>query len=258
MFPKEGLAAVFAPQWAAWTLIPAAPFIGSFLGVLICRLPEGKSVAWSRSRCEGCGRLLGFFDLIPFLGWLLARGRCRSCGRRLGWFYPGIEAAALAVAIVALAVDGGLRAWLDSLLGWWLLVLASIDLRRWILPDSLTLPLAVAGLAEAAIFEPKALLPRALGAVIGFLSLFALAFLYRRLRGREGLGLGDAKLFAASGAWLGAKALPSVLFAAAAGGLAAALLLATRRRVGLQTPLPFGPFLALATWLVWLFGPLSL
>jgi leader peptidase (prepilin peptidase) / N-methyltransferase len=250
-------AATLAPGAARWTLLAVAPFIGSFLGVVIRRLPEERPVIWSRSHCEGCGHLLGWRDLVPFFGWLFAKGRCRYCGRALGSFYPAVEIAALAVATFALVVDGGARAWLDSLFGWWLLALGWIDLRRWILPDVLTLPLVLAGLLEAALLAPAALLWRAIGAVLGYLSLAAVAFLYRRLRGRDGLGEGDAKLLAASGAWIGAAALPSVVLAASVGGLVGALLLAAKRRLGAQTALPFGPFLALATWLVWLFGPFA-
>jgi leader peptidase (prepilin peptidase) / N-methyltransferase len=242
----------------AWALVVAAPFIGSFLGVVIRRLPEGRPIAWVRSACEGCGAALAPRDLVPFVSWLLAKGRCRHCGVRLGWFYPGVELAALVVAIVAVAVDRGDGAWLDCLFGWWLLVLGWIDLRRWLLPDVLTLPLVVLGLVAAAAFAPEDLLGRALGAALGYLSLVAIAALYRMWRGREGLGMGDAKLFAASGAWVGALALPSVILVAALSALAAALCLRLAGvRLHAQSALPFGPFLALGTWLIWLFGPLS-
>src|SRR5437764_12137346 len=147
-----------------WALVLAAPFIGSFLGVLIRRLPEGRPVVWARSACERCGAALRASELVPLLSWALARGRCRHCGGALGWFYPAIELAALAVALVALAVDPVEVAWLDCLLGWWLLALAWVDLRRWILPDALTLPLIVAGLLAALAFDPDTLLERALGA----------------------------------------------------------------------------------------------
>ncbi len=242
---------------ALWSLLVAAPIIGSFLGVVIRRLPAGRPLLWSRSSCEKCGHPLAARDLVPLFGWLLAKGRCRYCGERLGWFYPAVELAALAIAVLALAVDGGGRAWLDSLFGWWLLALGWIDLRRWILPDVLTLPLILSGLLEAALFNARALPWRALGAALGYLSLIAIAFLYRRLRGREGLGEGDAKLLAASGAWVGAAALPSVVFVAALGALLSAFLFIRKRPLEAETPLPFGAFLALATWLVWLFGPLA-
>jgi leader peptidase (prepilin peptidase) / N-methyltransferase len=236
-----------------WGLIAIAPFVGSFLGVLVRRLPEGRPVLGGRSHCEGCGTMLRARDLVPFASWLAARGRCRFCGRPLGWFYPGIELAATAVALAAVAADGGQETWLDCLLGWWLLALGWIDLRRWLLPDALTLPLVVAGLAAAAWLDPAGLTACAAGAALGYLGLRLVGWSYRVLRGREGIGLGDAKLLAASGAWLGAAALPQVVLLAASTALVAALgLRLAGIRLGARSALPFGPFLAFATWVLWL------
>lgn len=238
---------------AAWLAVLASPFVGSFLGVLIRRLPEGRPIAWERSRCEDCGAVLGVADLLPLFSWLAQRGRCRFCKVRLGWFYPGVELAALAIAIIAAIVDSGTDTWLDCALGWWLLALGWIDARHWLLPDALTLPLVIAGLGAALAFDPGGLTGRALGAAIGYLALRAGAFFYRKFRGRDGLGEGDAKLLAAAGAWVGAGGLPQVVLIAALAGLVAA---AGARLAGVRlnatSALPFGPFLALATWLVWL------
>ena len=237
----------------AWSSVLAAPFIGSFLGVVVRRLPEGRPIAWSRSHCEGCGARLGVRDLVPLFSWLAGRGRCRFCGRPLEWFYPLIELAALAVALISLFVDNGADVWLDCLLGWWLLTLAWIDVRCWLLPDSLTLPLIIAGLAAAAAFDPEGLTDRAFGAAAGYLGLRIVALIYRALRGRDGLGGGDAKLLAAAGAWVGLRALPQVvLLAALAGLLAAACLRLFGIRLGAQSAIPFAPFLASAIWLLWL------
>jgi leader peptidase (prepilin peptidase)/N-methyltransferase len=238
-----------------WVLLVVAPFVGSFLGVVIHRVPENRPIVWARSACTACGAKLTACDLVPLFSWLLARGRCRHCGHALGWFYPAIELAALAVAVIAIAVDGSERAWLDCLFGWWLLALAWIDLRHLRLPDVLTLPLLVVGLIAAAAFDPEGLADRAAAAALGYVALRAVAEVYRRLRRREGLGQGDAKLFAAAGAWLGIAALPQVILLAALAALigAAGLSLAgTRLRA--HTALPFGPFLALASWSIWLFG----
>jgi leader peptidase (prepilin peptidase)/N-methyltransferase len=243
---------------AEWSLVLVAPVIGSFLGLLIRRLPDGSPIARDRSRCDVCGTTLRVRDLVPILSWLAAGGRCRYCHQPLGWFYPGVELAALAVALAAVLIDGGQRAWLDCLLGWWLLALGWIDLRSWLLPDALTLPLIIAGLAASFIFDPDQLVNRALGAALGYVSLMTIAALYRALRGREGLGGGDAKLLAASGAWLGAAALPQVILLAALSALAAAgSLRIAGIRLGIHSALPFGPFLALATWVIWLLGPLD-
>jgi leader peptidase (prepilin peptidase)/N-methyltransferase len=238
---------------AGWALGLAAPIIGSFLGVLVQRLPEGEAIVWSRSRCELCGTVLAPRDLVPLLGWLAARGRCRHCGVRLGWFYPGIEIAAVLVALAALAIDDMPRAGLDCVFGWGLLALGWIDLRCWLLPDALTLPLLAIGIAEAAAYEPDSLLDRMLGVALGYLLLRLIAILYRVLRGQEGLGGGDAKLLAATGAWVGAGALPQVILGAAVAGLAAAAAMQLAgRRLHARSALPFGPFLGLAAWLVWL------
>src|SRR5438270_3264292 len=250
---------------AEWSLVLIAPFIGSFLGLLIRRLPEGSTIVRGRSRCDACGATLRVRDLVPIVSWLIVGARCRYCNQPLGWFYPGVEVAALAIALASVLIDGGLAdgglidggqgAWLDCVLGWWLLALAWIDLRSWLLPDSLTLPLIIGGLAAAFLFNPDQLTERALGAALGYLSLMAIAALYRALRGREGLGGGDAKLLAASGAWLGAAALPQVILLAALSALAAAACVRLAGvQLGIHSALPFGPFLALATRVLWLFG----
>lgn len=258
------IAGLFLDRFAAagetgWAAVAAAPFIGSFLGVIVRRLPQDRPIAWGRSACEACGRPLAVRDLVPLVSWLGSQGRCRGCGIALGWFYPAIEVAALAVALIALAAGHGRLVWLDCAFGWWLLTLAWIDARCWILPDALTLPLVVAGLAAAAVFAPAVLLDRALGAVLGNASLRAIAVLYRRTRGRQGLGGGDAKLLAAIGAWVGASGLGSVVLLAALAALLGALLARLAGiRLSARSALPFGPFLAVAAWLVWLFGPLAL
>ena len=253
MFGAELVEHMADADTAAWGAVLAAPFIGSLLGVVVQRLPDGRPIAWARSRCEECGAALAVRDLVPLFSWLASAGRCRFCGGPLGWFYPGVELAALAVALISVWVDSGAGAWLDCVLGWWLLTLGWIDLRRWLLPDALTLPLVVAGLAAAMAFNPEGLTDRAVGAAAGYIGLRAVGLLYSALRGREGLGQGDAKLLAAAGAWVGVRALPQVvLFAALAGVCAAACLRLAGVRLGAQSALPFGPFLAFATWLVWL------
>ena len=258
MFDTDMLDWISGLGAAPWSAVIAAPFVGSFLGVLIRRIPQGRSIAWARSRCEHCGAALATRDLIPVLSWLARRGRCRFCGGQLDWFYLAVELAALAVAVISVAIDSGGDLWLDCILGWWLLALAWIDARHWVLPDVLTLPLVIAGLAAALAFDPAAAGERTLGAATGYLALRVVAGLYRKIRGRDGLGEGDAKLLAAAGAWVGLSALPPVVLIAALGGLAAALCLRFAGvRLGALSALPFGPFLALATWLVWLLPALK-
>jgi leader peptidase (prepilin peptidase) / N-methyltransferase len=236
-----------------------APLIGSFLGVVVERLPEGRPLMLARSTCPACGEVLHAQDLVPLLSWTWRRGWCR-CGRfRLGAFYPAIEIAALAVAASAVLVLSGWLLWVSLALGWTLLTLAAIDLRHYLLPDRLTLPLIPAGLATAYLIDPARLPVHAIGAAAGFVAFAGIAWAYRRVRRRAGLGLGDAKLLAGAGAWLGWPALPGLVVAAAVGALAVALAhAALGERLAAATRIAFGPYLALALWLFWLYGPLLL
>lgn len=245
------------PAWLPPLLL--APFVGSFLGVVIRRLPRGEPVAWSRSRCEACKRPLSAAELVPVMSYVLQGGRCRGCGAAIDPFHWRVEVAALVVALSAVLaaeqpLSNGLL-WTNCALGWTLLTLAWIDLDHERLPDALTLPLIVGGLAATAAMEPWAILDHALGAVLGYAILRLLAYAYRALRGREGIGGGDAKLLAAAGAWVGWQELNSILVLGALAGLTTALL---QRRVGEGlgggTVVPFGPGLALGLWLVRLQG----
>ena len=240
-------------------LLLAAPCVGSFLGLLVERLPAGRPLLWDRSACPHCGRRLGVRDLVPIFGWLINHGRCRSCGRSLGIFYPAIELLALLTALWSVAVVPGWLAWISCALGWVLLTLAFIDWRHLILPNGLTLPLVPAGLGVAWWWlEPGRWWEHAAGAAAGFVFVAGVGAIYRRLRGRHGIGMGDAKLLAAAGAWVSWQGLPSVVLWAAAAGLLGALVQA-RLGGGLEPDreLPFGPYLAGGLWLVWLYGPLG-
>ena len=245
-------------QIAGLVGVAIAPFVGSFLGTLIERLPVGSPVVVGRSACPHCGARLRVTDLVPLLSWIAARGHCRHCGHRLGAFYPLVELAAVAVALAAALVLADAAAWAIGatlVLGWALLALAWIDQRHFVLPDVLTLPLIPAGLLVAWAVSPASLPHHLLGAALGYAGLRAVAALYRQARGRVGLGEGDAKLFAAAGAWLSWEALPSVLLIAGALGLVFALANGAGRRLAPDTAVPFGPALASAFWLVWLTGP---
>lgn len=236
-----------------WPLL-AAPFVGSLLGVLIRRLPAGRPVAMARSCCEACGVTLGARDLVPLWSYAALRGRCRRCGGAIAPFHWRVEAAAVLVPLSAMAA--GLQGdvlWAVSGAGWVLLGLAWIDAEWMILPDVLTLPLLLTGLAAVWWFDGEELADRAAAAGLGWLALWVVATVYRRVRGRDGLGEGDAKLLGAIGAWVGLAGMADVLLGAALAGLAWAGVLRLRgQTMSATTALPFGPFLALAGWAVML------
>jgi leader peptidase (prepilin peptidase) / N-methyltransferase len=235
-----------------------APFIGSFLGVLIERLPENRPVLIDRSACDHCGHRLAVRDLVPLVSYVLARGRCRYCRMPIGYLPPAVECAALGVAIwAAVTVAGGEDLWVTCGFGWTLLTLAWIDAQVMILPDVLTIPLIVSGLILTGVTDLDALPDHVIAAGLGYLLLVGMAIAYRRLRGRDGVGAGDAKLLAAIGAFLGLGLLPVVVFLAACLGLmAAGVAMMAGRRMTRTTALPFGPCLAMAAWLAWLYGGL--
>lgn len=233
-----------------------APFVGSFLGVLVARLPNHRPVVVARSACETCGTTLTAFELIPLASYLAQRGRCRHCGARIAPFHVAIELGAIAVAIwVWCAETNPDRVWIDCALGWILLALACVDWRSMLLPDVLTLPLVVAGLVVTLLSQPDAVALHAAAAVVGYIGLLGVAWLYRLVRGRDGMGRGDAKLFGAAGAWLGPAALPPLLLLAAVLGIVLAGVLAVSgRRMSATTALPFGSCIATALWVLWLHG----
>ncbi|HJS85428.1 MAG TPA: prepilin peptidase, partial [Acetobacteraceae bacterium] len=194
-----------------WPVL-AAPFVGSFLGVLIRRLPAGRDLVWARSACERCGRAIAPWDLVPLASWVALRGRCRACGAAISWFHPAVEVAAtLVAASAAWAASDAASLWSGCALGWTLLALAWIDWEWLRLPDALTLPLVVAGLVATWFLDRAAIADHAAAALAGYAALRGINALYRRARGRDGLGAGDAKLLAAGGAWVGLAALPWLL-----------------------------------------------
>ncbi len=208
--------------WAVAGLILGA-IAGSFLATLAVRWPHGRTLS-GRSACDGCGRALGWAELIPLASALVQRGRCRGCGARIEPDHAAVEWGCAVIGAVALGLAPGLAGAGWALFGWLLLTLAALDTRHFWLPDRLTLTLGAAGLLVGGLTTGMPLINRGVGAAAGFGSLWAIGAGYRAIRARDGLGLGDAKLFGAIGAWLGWQALPFVLLCASVIGLIAAVI----------------------------------
>ena len=257
---------------AAWVVILGAT-VGSFLNVVIARVPAGLSVVRPRSRCPRCQAGIAWYDNVPILSWLVLRGRCRSCGLPISIRYPVVEALVAGAAWLAWARHGLSPAALAELtFTALLLALAAIDLDTWLLPHALTWPLIGLGLAAAwlGLAPAASLQASALGAGIGF-GLFALVSVVgEKVLKKEALGFGDVFLLAGLGAWLGVAAiLPVILLSSIQGAVIGLLLIwLGRSQPGPGGPadepaseeawvpprhaVPFGPFLALAA-LEWLF-----
>jgi leader peptidase (prepilin peptidase)/N-methyltransferase len=234
--------------------------LGSFLGAAQARLGaaidgettyEATSFWRGRSVCPACGTALGIADLIPVVSWLALGRRCRRCGAAIPADYAVIEAGSVLAFVAALLVGGPWPAVLaNAVLGAVLTALVVVDLRRQLLPDALVLPLLPLGLLQAWT-SGQDLLGGVVGALFGGGLLWLVRALYRRLRGLEGLGLGDVKLMAAGGAWVGPAGIGPVLLVGALATLAAVGLAALAgRRGGRMTRIPFGPGLAVGIFLV--------
>ena len=212
---------------------------GSFLNVVAYRLPRGESLARPRSRCPGCETPIRPYDNVPVLSWLLLRGRCRDCRTPISARYPLVEAGTgLLCALVVLAADD---VWLGLAFVLLLVPVTLIDIDHRIIPNRLMLAGAVAAPAILLLTEPDALLEHAIAAVAagGFLLLAAVAY-------PRGMGMGDVKLAAVMGLFLGRSVGPAMFVALVAGTLVGAAIIARKgAREGRKTAVPFGPFLAL-------------
>ncbi len=266
------------PAWIALAAVFGL-VVGSFLNVVILRLPERMAAAWRQeahdvlelegdasplppgivrepSHCPQCKHPLSVADNIPLLGWLLLRGRCRYCKARISIQYPLVELlSAVLSAVVVWKFGPSWPALAGLLLTWTLIALAGIDFRTQLLPDQLTLPLLWMGLLLALlpmfVDAPAAII----GAAIGYLSLWSVYWLFKLLTGKEGMGHGDFKLLAALGAWMGpVSLLPMILISSLIGALVGGSLIALRRHQS-QVPMPFGPFIAAAGWVWFIAGP---
>jgi leader peptidase (prepilin peptidase)/N-methyltransferase len=231
-----------------YTLVLAAIaglIVGSFLNVCIYRLPRHESLNWPASRCTACNRPISWYENVPVVSWVVLRGRCRTCGAAISPMYPLVEIA------TALVFAGGVLVYgLTPLMGvrvafaCALIVLFAIDLRHRILPNVITLPGIVAGFV-ASLFLPPGWLQSLIGILAGGGVLLALSEIYLRTRGREGLGMGDVKMLAMIGAFLGWPLMLLTLVIASFSGSIIGLWVIATRKGGMQAALPFGTFLAI-------------
>ncbi|MBD8871516.1 A24 family peptidase [Rhodanobacter sp. DHB23] len=261
------------PAWIALAAVLGL-LVGSFLNVVILRLPERMAAEWRReardvleleatdealppgivrepSHCPHCKHPLSAADNIPLFGWLLLGGRCRYCKTGISIQYPLVELlSGVLSAIVVWKLGPTWPALAGLVLTWTLVALSGIDFRTQLLPDQLTLPLLWLGLLLALKATFVATSGAIVGAVIGYLSLWSVYWLFKLLTGKEGMGHGDFKLLAALGAWMGPMALlPIVLLSSLVGAIVGGGLIALRRHES-GAPMPFGPFIAMAGW-VW-------
>lgn len=229
--------------------------VGSFINVVVYRLPRHIAQAATltllltpSSCCIHCERALRWYDMIPVLSWLLLRGRCRDCHSPIGCRYPAIEIATLLLSlllIVLLPADS--RLIVALLLAWALLALSLIDMTHLLLPDAITLPLLWLGLLlHAGDAMPGTLRDAVTGAAAGYSVIRFTGWCYQLLRNQPGIGLGDAKLMAALGAWLGWTSLPALLLIACGSALIFVIFIKPCCFQRPDRPVPFGPWLSLA------------
>lgn len=219
--------------------------IGSFLNVVIYRLPLGKSIVTPPSRCRNCSYLLKWYDNVPVLSWLLLRGKCRKCGTGVSIQYPIVElmTGALFVLVIWLTPVGPLLA-TRLLLICILIALFGIDLEHQILPNTITLPGIAVGVLLSLI-APPGIKDALIGVLLGGGILYAIAWGYYLWRREEGMGMGDVKMLAMIGAFLGWKAVLVTLVLSSFSGAIIGLIMMAAQRGTIKYALPFGTFLAI-------------
>ena len=219
--------------------------VGSFLNVCIYRLPRRQSIHWPGSRCTACARPLAWYENVPVFSWLALRGRCRTCGERISVMYPLVEVITGALFVAGYVIYG----WTPLLavrlaFACSMVVLFAIDLRHHILPNIITVPGIVVGFALSLILPVPGWKSSLIGLLAGGGVLFAIAEAYYRLRGVEGLGMGDVKMLSMIGAFLGwPLMLVTLVLASFAGSIIGVGIIASGRG-GMKAALPFGTFLA--------------
>jgi leader peptidase (prepilin peptidase)/N-methyltransferase len=254
-------------------------FIGSFLNVVIYRLPVMMQRSWRQqcqelleqdiesherfnlavpaSRCPTCGHQIRALENIPVISFLLQRGRCKHCKTKISARYPAIELlTAIVSGVVAWQFGFGWVLAFALLLSWALIALTFIDFDHQLLPDDITLPLLWLGLILSIFNLFTDMQSSIIGAVAGYLTLWSVYQLFKLTTGKEGMGYGDFKLLAVFGAWFGWQALPMVILLSSLVGALVGVSLILFRGRDRQLPIPFGPYLAAAGWIAMLWGDL--
>jgi len=228
--------------------------IGSFLNVCIYRLPRRESLLWPGSRCTSCGHSLSWYENLPVIGWMALGGRCRHCRARVSWMYPAVEIITSLTFVSGYLLFGLTPiAAVRVLFACALIVLFVTDVQHKILPNVITLPGIVVGFA-CSLFLPPGWRDSLIGIVVGGGVLFAIAETYYRVRGEEGLGMGDVKLLGMIGAFLGWKlVLLTLVLASFAGSLFGVAVIASGRG-SMKYALPFGTFLAVGALVAAVWG----
>lgn len=230
--------------------------VGSYLNVVIHRLPREESTVLPRSRCPACGTVIRARDNIPLLSFLALRGRCRSCGAPISWRYPLVEALTAALLVLCAEAFGPTwQALVAAVFCCLLVALAGIDLEHFLLPDALTLPGIALGLAVSWPAPWIRWQDAALGAALGGGGLWLLGKTWYLLRREEGLGLGDVKMLAMVGAFLGWQGVLVTVLLASASGALLGLGLVIAGRLDLGSKLPFGVFLSAGAAVALFAGP---
>ena len=241
--------------------------VGSFLNVVILRVPKMMEQAWHReccelleqsapeepritlshpgSQCPGCGTAIKPWHNVPVISWLLLRARCASCGMPISARYPLVElATGIFSGLAAWQFGFGVEALSALLLIWMLIALTGIDIDTQLLPDSLTLPLLWLGLGINLFAVWTPLSSAVIGAMLGYGILWSVYWLFKWVTGKEGMGYGDFKLLGALGAWFGWEAVPMMILLSSLVGAILGIAILLIKRQGRDTPMPFGPYLA--------------
>ncbi len=229
--------------------------LGSFLNVCIYRIPLKKSIVFPPSSCPVCGERIKFYDNIPLISYIFLLGKCRHCKTSLAWHYPLVEAIT-GLLSVALFIRYGLsyQYFLSLLFTSSLVMISFIDLHHQIIPNVLSLSGIILGFAASFVLENISWSDSLIGIVAGGGSLYLVAFAYEYITGKEGMGMGDIKLLAMIGAWMGWNLLHLVILMSSLAGIIVGVPFLIFAGKGLRARIPFGPFLALGALLCFFFG----